>query len=115
MQEGGSPPRPLIPATRSFDTVVMRLLREEPGRVQASGAQVFLVGDDAKAKAMVAALVANGLGAVDLGALAATWMAEALADAFRQGMATSPAGWWQALLVAGLTTTSARLNPPIRG
>ncbi|MCR0984851.1 NAD(P)-binding domain-containing protein [Roseomonas pecuniae] len=94
---------PRARVVKGFNTVVMRLLREEPGRVRASRAQVFLAGDDAEAKAVVAALAAEmGLGAVDLGGLEAAWMAEALADTFRQGMATSPAGWRQAVVFADL-------------
>jgi predicted dinucleotide-binding enzyme len=44
-----------------------------------------------------------GLGAVDLGGLEAAWMAEALADTFRRAMATSSAGWRQALVFADLS------------
>ncbi len=81
---------PRARVVKRFNTVVMRLLRKEPGRVQALGAQVFLGGDNAKA--VVAAPAAKmGLGVVDLGGLAA-WIEEALADACRQGKATSPAG-----------------------
>ena len=42
-------------------------------------------------------------GAVDLGGLEAAWMAEVMADTFRQAMLTSPAGWRQALVFADLT------------
>ena len=88
---------------KAFNTVVMRLLREDPERLRASGAQVFLAGDDAQAKTVAAALAAEaGLGAVDLGGLDAAWMAETMADTFRQAMRTSPAGWRQALVFADL-------------
>jgi predicted dinucleotide-binding enzyme len=88
---------------KAFNTVVMRLLHEDPERLRASGAQVFLAGDDAEAKAVTAALAAEaGLGAVDLGGLDAAWMAEAMADTFRQAIATRPAGWRQALVFADL-------------
>ena len=88
---------------KAFNTVVMRLLREDPERLHASGAQVFLASDDAEAKAVAAALATEtGLGAVDLGGLEAAWMAEAMADTFRQAMATSPASWRQALVFADL-------------
>jgi predicted dinucleotide-binding enzyme len=94
---------PRARVVKAFNTVVMRLLREDPERLQASGAQVFLAGDDAAAKAVAAGLAAEiGLGAVDLGGLEAAWMAEALADTFRQAMATSSAGWRQALVFADL-------------
>lgn len=78
-------------------------LREDPERLRASGAQVFLAGNDAEAKAVAATLAADiGLGAVDLGRLEAAWMAEAMADSFRQAMITSPAKWRQALVFADL-------------
>ena len=94
---------PRARVVKAFNTVVMRLLREDPERLRASGAQVFLAGDDAEAKVAVAALaVQAGLGAVDLGGLEAAWMAETLADTFRQAMKTSPAGWRQALVFADL-------------
>jgi 8-hydroxy-5-deazaflavin:NADPH oxidoreductase len=81
----------------------MRLLRENPERLTASGAQVFLASDDAEAKMVAAALAADaGLAAVDLGGLDAAWLAETMADAFRQAMRTSPAGWRQALVFADL-------------
>ena len=44
----------------------------------------------------------TGLGAVDLGGLEAAWMAETMADTFRQAIMTSPAGWRQALVFADL-------------
>ena len=94
---------PRARVVKAFNTVVMRLLREDPERLRAAGAQVFLAGDDAEAKAVAAALAAEaGLGAVDLGGLEAAWMAEVLADTFRQAMATSSAGWRQALVFADL-------------
>jgi predicted dinucleotide-binding enzyme len=94
---------PRARVVKAFNTVVMRLLREDRERLRASGAQVFLAGDDAEAKTVAAALAAEtGLGAVDLGGLEAAWMAEAMADAFRQAMMTSPAGWRQALVFADL-------------
>ena len=94
---------PRARVVKAFNTVVMRLLREDPERLRASGAQVFLAGNDAEAKAVAAALAADiGLGAVDLGRLEAAWMAEAMADTFRQGMITSPAQWRQALVFADL-------------
>lgn len=96
---------PRARVVKAFNTVVMRLLREEPERLKASGAQVFLAGDDTEAKGVAAALAADiGLGAVDLGGLEAAWMAEAMADTFRQAMATSPAEWRQALVFADLAT-----------
>lgn len=95
---------PRARVVKAFNTVVMRLLRESPERLRLSGAQVFLAGDDAEAKKVAAALaMATGLGAVDLGGLDAAWMAEALADTFRQAMVTSPAGWRQALVFADLS------------
>jgi predicted dinucleotide-binding enzyme len=94
---------PRARVVKAFNTVVMRLLREDRERLSASGAQVFLAGDDAEAKTVAAALAADtGLGAVDLGGLEAAWMAEAMADTFRQVMRTSPAGWRQALVFADL-------------
>jgi predicted dinucleotide-binding enzyme len=97
---------PRARVVKAFNTVVMRLLREDPERLRTSGAQVFLAGDDAAAKAVAAGLAAEtGLGAVDLGGLDAAWMAEALADTFRQGMKTSSAGWRQALVFADLSRT----------
>ena len=94
---------PRARVVKAFNTVVMRLLREDPERLRASGAQVFLAGDDAAAKAVAAGLAAEiGLGTVDLGGLEATWMAETMADTFRQAMRTSPAGWRQALVFADL-------------
>lgn len=94
---------PRAHVVKAFNTVVMQLLREDPERLRASGAQVFLAGDDALAKAVAAGLASElGLGAVDLGGLQAAWMAEALADTFRQAMATSPAGWRQALVFVDL-------------
>jgi len=99
---------------KAFNTVVMRLLEEDRRRLEASGAQVFLAGDDAQAKTVVAGLAAQaGLGAVDLGGLEAAWMAEALADTFRQAMATSPAQWRQALVFADLAARTA--NSPLEG
>jgi predicted dinucleotide-binding enzyme len=98
---------PRARVVKAFNTIVMRLLREDPERLQASGAQVFLAGDDAQAKAVAAALAAEtGLGAVDLGGLEAAWMAEAMADTFRQAMKTSPAGWRQAVVFADLAGRS---------
>lgn len=95
---------PRARVVKAFNTVVMRLLREDPERLRVSGAQVFLAGDDAAAKAATAGLAAEiGLGAVDLGGLEAAWMAEVMADTFRQAMLTSPAGWRQALVFADLT------------
>ncbi len=94
---------PRARVVKAFNTVVMRLLREESERLRASGAQVFLAGDDTEAKTVAAALAAEtGLGAVDLGGLDAAWLAETMADAFRQAMKTSPAGWRQALVFADL-------------
>jgi len=94
---------PRARVVKAFNTVVMQVLREDPERLRASGAQVFLAGDDPAAKAVAAGLAAEiGLGAVDLGGLEAAWMAEALADTFRQAMATSPAGWRQALVFSDL-------------
>lgn len=94
---------PRARVVKAFNTVVMRLLREDPERLRASGAQVFLAGDDAEAKTVAAALAADtGLDAVDLGGLEAAWLAEAMADTFRQAMKTSPAGWRQALVFADL-------------
>ena len=94
---------PRARVVKAFNTVVMRLLKEDPERLRASGAQVFLAGDDAEAKAVAAALAAEaGLGAVDLGGLEAAWMAETMADVFRQAIMTSPAGWRQALVFADL-------------
>lgn len=89
---------------KAFNTVVMRLLREDPERLRASGAQVFLAGNEPDAKTVAAGLAAEiGLGAVDLGGLDAAWMAETLADTFRQAMKTSLAGWRQALVFADLS------------
>lgn len=94
---------PRARVVKAFNTVVMRLLREDPERLRASGAQVFLAGDDVEAKAVTAALAAEtGLDAVDLGGLETAWMAEAMADAFRQAMATSPAGGRQAVVFVNL-------------
>ena len=94
---------PRARVVKAFNTVVMRLLRDDPERLRASGAQVFLAGNDAEAKAVAAALAADiGLGAVDLGRLEAAWMAEAMADTFRQAIITSPAKWRQALVFADL-------------
>ena len=94
---------PRARVVKAFNTVVMRLLREDPDRLRASRAQVFLAGDDAAAKAVAAGLAAEiGLGAVDLGGLEAAWMAETMADTFRQAMKTTPAGWRQALVFADL-------------
>lgn len=94
---------PRARVVKAFNTVVMRLLREDPKKLRASGAQVFLAGDDAAAKALAAGLAADlGLGAVDLGGLEAAWMAETMADTFRQAMRTSPAGWRQALVFVDL-------------
>ena len=96
---------PRARVVKAFNIVVMRLLRENPERLQASGAQVFLAGDDPEAKRVAAALASDtGLGAVDLGDLQAAWMAEVMADTFRQAMATSPAGWRQALVFADLSS-----------
>lgn len=93
---------------KAFNTIVMRLLRENSERLTASGTQVLLAGDDGEAKAVAAALAAEaGLGAVDLGGLDAAWLAETIADGFRQAMRTSPAGWRQALVFADL---AERLN-----
>ncbi len=93
---------------KAFNTVVMRILREDPERLRASGAQAFLAGDDAAAKSVAATLAADaGLGAVDLGGLEAAWLAETMADAFRQAMKTSPAGWRQALVFADMTARPA--------
>ena len=76
---------PQARVVKAFNTIVMRLLRENPARLTASGTQVFLAGDDAEAKAVAAALAADaGLGVVDLGRLDAAWLAESMADAFRQ-------------------------------
>ena len=95
---------PQARVVKAFNTIVMRVLREDPERLRASGAQVFLAGDDAEAKKVAAALAADiGLGAVDLGGLEAAWLAETMADVFRQGMKTSPAGWRQALVFADLS------------
>ena len=95
--------RPLRELVKAFNTVVMRLLREDPKRLTASGAQVFLAGDDAEAKTVAAALAADaGLSAVDLGGLNAAWLAETMADALRQAIRTSPAAWRQALVFADL-------------
>lgn len=59
---------PRARVVKAFDTVVMRLLREDPERLRGAGAQVFLAGDDAEAKTVAAALAAEtGLGAVDCG------------------------------------------------
>ena len=94
---------PQARVVKAFNTIVMRLLREDAERLAASGTQVLLAGDDAEAKAVAAALAADaGLGAVDLGGLDAAWLAETMADAFRQAMRTSPAGWRQALVFADL-------------
>lgn len=94
---------PRARVVKAFNTVVMRLLRENPERLRAAGAQVFLAGDDAEAKTVAAALAADaGLGAVDLGGVEAAWLAETMADTFRQAMKTSPAGWRQALVFADL-------------
>jgi predicted dinucleotide-binding enzyme len=98
---------PQARVVKAFNTIVMRVLRETPERLIASGAQVLLASDDAEAKTVVAGLAAAiGLGAVDLGGLDASWLAEAMADAFRQGMRTSPAEWRQALVFADLTDRS---------
>jgi 8-hydroxy-5-deazaflavin:NADPH oxidoreductase len=95
---------PRAHVVKGFNTVVMQLLTEAPERVRASGAQVFLAGNDATAKSTVATLAGEiGLGTVDLGGVEAAWLVEALADTFRQGMATSPAGWRQALVFADLS------------
>jgi predicted dinucleotide-binding enzyme len=95
---------PRARVVKAFNTVVMRILKENPERLRASGAQVFLAGNDTEAKAVAATLAADiGLGAVDLGGLDAAWLAETMADAFRQAMRTSPAGWRQALVFADLT------------
>lgn len=94
---------PRARVVKAFNTVVMRLLRENPERLTASGAQVFLASDDPEAKMVAAALAADaGLAAVDLGGLDAAWLAETMADAFRQAMKTSPAGWRVALVFADL-------------
>lgn len=95
---------PRARVVKAFNTIVMRLLADTPDRLRATGAPVFLAGDDADAKAVAAALARDaGLGAVDLGGLRAAWLVEAMADAFRQSMATSPAGWRQALVFADLS------------
>ena len=76
---------PQARVVKAFNTIVMRLLRENPARLTASGTQVLLAGDDAEAKTVAAALAADaGLGVVDLGRLDAAWLAETMADAFRQ-------------------------------
>jgi predicted dinucleotide-binding enzyme len=95
---------PRARVVKAFNTVVMRLLSENPERLRMSGAQVLLAGDDATAKTVAATLAGDiGLGVVDLGGLEAAWLAETMADAFRQAMRTSPAGWRQALVFADLT------------
>ena len=94
---------PRARVVKAFNTVVMRVLKENPERLTASGAQVFLASDDREAKMVAAALAADaGLAAIDLGGLDAAWLAETMADAFRQAMKTSPAGWRQALVFADL-------------
>lgn len=95
---------PRASVVKAFNTVVMRLLREEPERLRASGTQVFLAGDDADAKAVAATLAREiGFDTVDLGGVDAAWMAEAMADAFRQAMPARRAGWRQALVFADLS------------
>lgn len=99
---------PRARVVKAFNTVVMRLLREDPERLRASEAQVFLAGDDAESKAVAAGLAADiGLRAIDLGGIDAAWMAEAMADTFRQAMAKSSAGWRQALVFADLADGQA--------
>ena len=94
---------PQARVVKAFNTIVMRVLRETPVWLAASGAQVLLASDDTEAKAVVAALAADiGLGTVDFGGLDASWLVEAMADGFRQGMRTSPAEWRQALVFADL-------------
>jgi predicted dinucleotide-binding enzyme len=98
---------PRARVVKGFNTVVMRLLNEDPERLRSSGAQVFLAGDDAEAKQVATTLAADiGLSAVDLGGLEAAWMAEVMADTFRQAMITSPAKWRQALVFADLAGAS---------
>ena len=95
---------PRARVVKAFNTVVMRMLQENPERLKASGAQVFLAGDDPAAKTVAAGLAADiGLGAVDLGGVEAAWMAEVMADTFRQAMQTSPAEWRQAVVFADLS------------
>ena len=50
---------PRARVVKAFNTVVMRLLKEDPERLRSSGAQVFLAGDDAEAKTVAAALAAD--------------------------------------------------------
>ena len=65
---------PQARVVKAFNTIVMRVLRETPERLAASGTQVLLASDDAEAKATVTSLIDSfGFDVVDAGPLAEGW------------------------------------------
>lgn len=92
---------PRARVVKAFNTIAMESFGADPAEIRASGAQTFIAGDDADAKAVVAALATElGFEAVDLGGDAAGFLqVEALGDAIRLLMIEGGRGWRAALRV----------------
>jgi predicted dinucleotide-binding enzyme len=92
---------PRARVVKAFNTIAMESFGAAPATLRAAGAQTFLAGDDADAKATVARLAADlGFEAVDLGGGAAGFLqAEALGDAIRLLMIEGGRGWRAAFRV----------------
>lgn len=76
---------PRARVVKAFNTIAMETFDTDPAALRSAGAQTFLAGDDAAAKATVSQLAGElGLEAVDAGAGAPAFRAvEALGDVIR--------------------------------
>jgi len=105
--EGLQANAPRARVVKAFNTIAMEAFDIAPERLREAGAQTFIAGDDAEAKAVVAGLAGElGLSAVDLGPVRLARAVEALADVIRLVMIDGRRGFRAHLHVSDLPEPS---------
>jgi 8-hydroxy-5-deazaflavin:NADPH oxidoreductase len=100
---------PKASVVKAFNTIAPETFEHEPALLCERGVSVFLAGDDAEAKASVAALAAQiGLAPLDCGPLVRARMLEGAADFIRTLMGAQGLGPFATISVARLPDATAR-------
>lgn len=94
---------------KAFNTIAQEAFEHEPALLREKGVSVFLAGDDAEAKASVAALASQlGFAPLDCGPLVRARMLEGLADFIRTMMGAQELGPFATVSVERLPTISVQ-------
>jgi 8-hydroxy-5-deazaflavin:NADPH oxidoreductase len=94
---------------KAFNTIAQEAFEHDPATLRRQGVSVFLAGDDAGAKATVAALAAQlGFAPVDAGPLERARMLEGLGDFVRTLMGAQKLGPFATISVHRLPATETR-------